>query len=126
VSYVLGNRDHTELRHALMYTVFDRYAGRSDHDWSAEFLKLYTGLQNEADQERAKKDARRVSGTAASLPVRKFAGDYSDPLHGEVKITDEAGGWGFATAPRSSGRSSTGTSTRSARRGRRCGVLRSW
>ena len=63
--YVLGNLDHTELRHALMYTVFDRYAGRSDHDWSAEFLKLYAGLQNEADEERAKKDARRVSGTAA-------------------------------------------------------------
>jgi len=93
--YVLGNRDHTELRHALMYTVFDRYAGRSDHDWSAEFLKLYTGLQNEADEERAKKDARRVSGTAASLPARKFAGDYSDPLHGDVKVTDEAGGLGI-------------------------------
>ena len=93
--YVLGNRDHTELRHALMYTVFDRYAGRSDHDWSAEFLKLYTGLQSEADEERAKKEARRVSGTTASLPVRRFAGDYSDPLHGDVQVTDDAGGLGI-------------------------------
>jgi CubicO group peptidase (beta-lactamase class C family) len=93
--YVLANRDHTELRHALMYTVFDRYEGRSDHDWSAEFLKLYTGLQHEADEERAKTDARRVAGTAPSLKLRQYAGDYTDPLHGDVKVTDESGGLGI-------------------------------
>jgi CubicO group peptidase (beta-lactamase class C family) len=90
--YVLGNLDHAEVRHALMYTVFDRFAGRSDHDWSADFLKLYGGLQAEEQQSRAKRDARRAMGTSPSLPVRQFAGDYVDPLHGDVSVTYDSAG----------------------------------
>jgi CubicO group peptidase (beta-lactamase class C family) len=90
--YVLGNLDHTELRHAIMYTVFDRYAGQSDRDWSAEFLKLYAGLRDEADKTRAEKEAKRVKGTAPSLPLKQIAGDYVDPLHGEVRVTHEGAG----------------------------------
>jgi CubicO group peptidase (beta-lactamase class C family) len=90
--YVLGNLDHAELRHAIMYTVIDRYAGRHDRDWSAEFLKLYDGLRSEADQERAKKNAARIAGTSPSLPLARYAGIYSEPLHGEVKVTQDGGG----------------------------------
>jgi hypothetical protein len=75
-----------------MYTVIDRYAGRHDRDWSAEFRKLFDGLTNEADQERAKKVAARVTGTSPSLPLAKFAGTYSEPLHGEVRVTENGGG----------------------------------
>lgn len=89
--YVLGNLDHTELRHAIMYTVFDRFAGKPERDWSAEFLKLYTGLRDEADKARAEKEAKRVKGTAPSLPLKQLAGDYADPLHGDVRVTSEAG-----------------------------------
>jgi hypothetical protein len=74
-----------------MYAVFDRYAGRVDRDWSAEFLKLYGDLHKEADAERAKKDAARVAGTSPSLPAPRFAGKYTDPLHGDVVVTDEGG-----------------------------------
>ena len=31
--FVLGNLDHIELRHALMYKVFDMYSGGSARDW---------------------------------------------------------------------------------------------
>src|SRR4029077_2978266 len=55
--YVLGNLDHAELGHPLMYTVFARYAAQpSNRDWSADFLKLYADLQKDADQEQADKD----------------------------------------------------------------------
>jgi len=98
--YVLGNLDHTELRHAIMYAVFDRYAGKttnqspvavneSDRDWSADFLKLYAGLREEADKARAEKEGKRVAGTSPSLPVKQLAGDYADPLHGDVHVTSE-------------------------------------
>jgi CubicO group peptidase (beta-lactamase class C family) len=90
--YVLGNLDHAEVRHAIMYTVFDRFAGRSDRDWSAEFLKLYADLRKQADAERAKKDALRVSGTSPSVPLQKLAGEYTDPLHGDVSVTHESNG----------------------------------
>lgn len=89
--YVLGNLDHAEVRHALMYAVFDRYAGGPDRDWSAEFLTLYGDLKKKADEARAKKDALHVAGTSPSLPVQKYAGDYDDPLRGEVKVTYDAG-----------------------------------
>jgi len=90
--YVLGNLDHAELRHAIMYTVIDRYAGRQDHDWNADFLKLYDGLKKEADQERATRIAARVAGTSPSLPLAKYAGSYSDSLHGNVSVTLEGAG----------------------------------
>ena len=90
--YVLGNLDHAEVRHALMYTVFDRYAGRSDRDWSADFLKLYGDLRTEAEQTRAKSEGGRVAGTSPSLPLQQLAGEYVDPLHGDVTVTHTAGG----------------------------------
>jgi hypothetical protein len=75
-----------------MYTVFDRYAAQpSGRDWSADFLKLYGDLKKEADHERAEKDARRVTGTSPSLPLARLAGDYTDPLHGDVNVSFDAG-----------------------------------
>jgi CubicO group peptidase (beta-lactamase class C family) len=93
--YVLGNLDHAEIRHALMYTVFDRYAGTSDRDWSADFLKLYSDLRIEAEQAVAKRDARRVAGTSPPLPLQQLAGDYADPLHGDVRVTYDSGRLGI-------------------------------
>ena len=50
--YVLANRDHAELRHALMYydlrSICDRR--RRSRDWSADFLKLYGNIQKETGQ----------------------------------------------------------------------------
>ena len=66
--YVLANLDHAELRHALMYTVFDRYAGKpSDRDWSAEFQKLYADLQKET---RTRSKPRRTSGASRARRLR--------------------------------------------------------
>jgi CubicO group peptidase (beta-lactamase class C family) len=90
--YVLANLDHAEVRHALMYSVFDRYGAASARDWNAEFLALYGDLKKKADDERIKKDALRVAGTSPALPVHAFAGDYTDPLHGDVKVTADAAG----------------------------------
>jgi len=90
--YVLGNLDHAEVRHAIMYEVFDRYAGRSDHDWSADFLKLYGDLQKQSDEERKKKESQRIRGTSPPLPPEKLTGTYADPLHGEVTISRDAAG----------------------------------
>jgi CubicO group peptidase (beta-lactamase class C family) len=88
---VLANRDHAELRHALMLDVFDRFTGSPRREWSAELRTLYGGLQKEADDRRAKEESRRVAGTSPSLPPEKYAGTYSDPLHGDVHVSVEAG-----------------------------------
>ena len=90
--YVLANLDHAELRHALMYTVFDRYSGAPERDWSGELLKLYTGIRRQADETREKEEAKRVRGTTPSLPLAQYAGTYSDPLRGDAEVTLVDGG----------------------------------
>jgi CubicO group peptidase (beta-lactamase class C family) len=86
--YVLANLDHAELRHALMYTLFDLFggAGETRRDWSAELRDLYRSLEKEAEERRAEAEAKRVPGTRPSLPPEGYAGTYTDPLAGEVSV----------------------------------------
>lgn len=83
---VFANRDHAELRHALMYTVFDRYLGPTKHDWSAEMLPLYAGLREEGKKTERKIDAEHVTGTQPSLPLARYAGVYADSLYGTASV----------------------------------------
>jgi hypothetical protein len=88
---VLGTLDHAELRHALMSTVFDRYAGRSDRDWSESLLALYGEQTRRAEGARTQVEAQRVTGTQPSLALEKYAGTYKDPLRGTVTVALEDG-----------------------------------
>lgn len=89
--FVLGNLDHAELRHALMYTVFDRYAGRSDRDWSAALLELYGEADKRAEQARVRAESQQVKGTSPSVPLERYAGAYTDPARGRVDVAFEDG-----------------------------------
>jgi CubicO group peptidase (beta-lactamase class C family) len=87
--YVLANLDHAELRHALMYRVFDLYSGDEGRlrDWSADLRELYGSLSKEAEEKRAELEAKRIPGTRPSLPPEGYAGAYSDPLAGEASVS---------------------------------------
>jgi CubicO group peptidase (beta-lactamase class C family) len=96
--YVLANIDHAEVRHALMYTVFDLWApetvrgARSEvRDWSAELLRLYGGIRAQADSARKRQEAQRVAGTKPTLPLERYAGTYADSLYGAVTVTHDRG-----------------------------------
>lgn len=84
---VLGNRDHVELRHALMYRVFDLYDADPPRDWSSELLALYGELGARRDSAVAEAEASRVAGTSPALPPERYAGTYSDPLYGTVVVS---------------------------------------
>lgn len=86
---IFANRDHAELRHALMYTVFDRYLGPSKHDWSAEMLTMYSGLREEGKKADRQIDAAHVTGTQPSLPLARYAGMYADSLYGTATVKVE-------------------------------------
>ncbi|HEY9383862.1 MAG TPA: serine hydrolase [Gemmatimonadales bacterium] len=91
---VLTNLDHSELRHALMYTVFDGYLGGETggrHDWSAELRTLYQTFRDSAIARRRAREATRVAGTRPSLALEQYAGTYADSLYGTVTIRLEAG-----------------------------------
>ncbi|HKJ01372.1 MAG TPA: serine hydrolase, partial [Longimicrobiales bacterium] len=86
--YVLANRDHVEVRHALMYRAFDQLLGGEVRDWSAELKTLYDGLAEQGEKARAEALAKRVEGTSPSLPLSAYVGRYTDPLFGELTVTE--------------------------------------
>jgi hypothetical protein len=96
--YVLANRDHVEVRHALMLRAFDAFLGGDPRDWSAELKAVYDEIQARADSADAKREAARVQGTTSSLPLAAYAGSYSHPLYGTLTVTETSGGlradWG--------------------------------
>ncbi len=85
---VLTNLDHSELRHALMYTVFDRFLGPDPrpHDWSGELHAMYRALADTARLRRTAVEARRIGGTTPTLPLPRYAGTYSDSLYGTLLV----------------------------------------
>ena len=89
--YVLANRDHVEVRHALMYKAIDIYLGNSARDWSRELLALYDARRARADSSRAANDAKRILGTKPSLALSKYAGVYEDPLLGRISVVEDRG-----------------------------------
>ena len=96
--YILANRDHAEVRHALMYRAFDLYNGRRPRDWSREVMELFDGLEAQGRKAQAAFVNARVPGTLPSLPLARYVGTYADSLNGTVVISMRNGGlhaaWG--------------------------------
>ena len=93
--YVLENLDHAELRHALMYKVFDMYGAGSNaaaapaRDWSAD-LKSLLDKHEVAARLRSESRAKTSDATASSypaLPLERYAGTYTDSTFGTVRVT---------------------------------------
>jgi hypothetical protein len=84
---VFGNLDHSELRHALVYKAFDLFALSGNRDWSTEFLRLYTRIQESNEQKQKDFEAHRIPNTTPSLLVQDYAGTYTDQLYGELEVT---------------------------------------
>lgn len=83
---ILINAGPVEFRHAFMYDVVDRFLNSRGKDWNADLLKLYGGLQEEENAQRAAALRRRPAKTRPSLPLADYAGTYSDPLIGDTQI----------------------------------------
>ena len=86
--YIFGNLDHAEVRHALMYKVFDLFAfGDNGRDWSTEFKTLYDDLKAQSKKREQAMKATRASNTNPGLPMEAYAGRYSDPFYGSLDIS---------------------------------------
>jgi CubicO group peptidase (beta-lactamase class C family) len=90
--YVLANVDHAELRHALMYRVFDLFSGGATRDWSAELRALYGGLAQQGAEAARVAEATRVKGTRPSLALERYVGTYVDSLYGTLRISLDGSG----------------------------------
>jgi len=85
--YILGNLDHSELRHALMYKAMDLWCfPDNSRDWSAECFALYKKLKADERQKEKEKEATLVKGTKPSLPLQAYAGDYTNEIYGNAHV----------------------------------------
>jgi CubicO group peptidase (beta-lactamase class C family) len=82
--YVLENLDHAELRHGLMYSVFDLYSGGPSRDWSRELHELFASLARSARPPLA---AGPRAESHPSLPLDKYVGTYVDSTYGTIEVT---------------------------------------
>ena len=85
---VLANRDHAEVRHALMWRVFDAFLDAPERDWSTDVKKMYAELSAGGGNRR---EQTRIAGTTPSLSLDKYAGSYTNPMYGTVKVRHEGG-----------------------------------
>ena len=91
--YVLENLDHAELRHALMYKVFDSYGvtGKTPpRDWSADLKALFASMR----QDRVSRRSATVASAQpvpASMPLDRYAGTYTDSTYGTITVTSANG-----------------------------------
>jgi len=85
--YVLGNRDHVEVRHALLYRALDHFLAPDDvRDWSAELKPIYDGAAEAAEAARAARAESRVEGTRPAHPLEAYAGTYESEMYGTVTV----------------------------------------
>jgi hypothetical protein len=84
--YVLANLDHAELRHALMYKVFDLYAGNPERDWSGELRRLFARPPS-AVASGAPQPAAAPAPAPPSLALDRYAATYVDSAYGVVDVT---------------------------------------
>ena len=85
--YVFTNLDHAELRHAIMYKVFDLYALGGDRDWHKEIYEMYDGFNNDYKDYLNGVDTSRVLNTSHSKPLIDYAGTYENEMLGEFSLT---------------------------------------
>lgn len=85
--YIMGNLDHAEVRHALMYKTFDLFLGGGNTDWSQEFLALYADLHKAENDRQDELKKMRVFATKPSLELNGYVGTYSDPLYGRITVS---------------------------------------
>ena len=101
--YVLGNLDHVEVRHALLYKAIDTWLGTGTRDWSTDLRAIYARMEAQGDSAQARVEARRIKDTKPSLPLEQYAGTYVDSLYGKAVVTHENGALRLRTSSKQAG-----------------------
>jgi CubicO group peptidase (beta-lactamase class C family) len=83
---VLGNRDHAELRHAILWEVMDRNPAGERRDWNQAVFDLYRDAAAARAAGWQEKEQLRLRKTKPALPLAAYAGRYENPALGTVTI----------------------------------------
>ncbi|MGQ0642494.1 MAG: serine hydrolase [Gemmatimonadaceae bacterium] len=87
---VLANSPQSAFPTAIANAAVDMYLGNPDRDWSGIILRVVNEAEARTVADRKKREGERVTGTAPSLPLARYAGIYADSMYGEVQVTEES------------------------------------
>ncbi|MEN8192182.1 MAG: serine hydrolase [Bacteroidota bacterium] len=82
----LGNRDHAELRHALLWEVMDNSIENSRRDWNYEVFDLYEKRANEREKNWEETCKKQIKNTKTSLPMDAYQGKYQSSIIGNIIV----------------------------------------
>lgn len=86
---ILSNLDDADLRNAIFYRIVDSYANNELTDLSPEILEQHRVALDDRNQAELRWQALNDAPVHPSLPVKDYAGKYSDPVFGDVEISVE-------------------------------------
>jgi CubicO group peptidase (beta-lactamase class C family) len=89
---ILTNAEETAAFQSVLFHILDSYLGGPTTDYIAAFKTAEDKRRKEADETMSKAAQSRAGESKPSLPLEKYAGDYSDPWYGNVSIRMENGG----------------------------------
>jgi CubicO group peptidase (beta-lactamase class C family) len=89
---ILTNAEEGGAFESVLYHILDSYLGGATEDYITAYKTLEDKRRNDADATMKKAAQARAAESKPSLPLDKYAGDYSDPWYGKVTIRPENGG----------------------------------
>ncbi|MBK9154313.1 MAG: serine hydrolase [Chloracidobacterium sp.] len=88
---ILTNMNGSVISMPLVYRIIDAYLGEPQTDYSANLLKAYRPLLDQAQAAEKRAESERVTGTKPSHPLENYVGTYQNELYGDVTIGMENG-----------------------------------
>lgn len=86
---VLGNRDHAEMRHAVLWEVMDENPPGERRDWNREIFDLYRDREDRTRDDWSELEAKRLRKTRPSLPESAYLGTYEGPMLGRIRVEED-------------------------------------
>lgn len=83
---VLGNLDHAEVRHALLWYVMDNDDNAKSLDWNQSVFNLYQTQKVNSEKQRKEIEEARLIDKPQSLPLTAYAGMYSNESYGDMQV----------------------------------------
>jgi CubicO group peptidase (beta-lactamase class C family) len=88
---VMCNLHDTRMTLALTNTLIDLYCGLEAKDWDGFFRKIVADEAAERKRSLAARDQARDRTSKPSLSMAKYAGIYSQPAYGDVRVMESQG-----------------------------------
>ncbi|MEN8250229.1 MAG: serine hydrolase [Bacteroidota bacterium] len=88
--YVMGNLDHNEIRHVILYAAFDLFTTKElSRDWNKELKALYTRRSDSHDEHNH--EPVRLPDTKPTVPNEAIIGKYNHHHYGLIEVSKKDG-----------------------------------